>query len=348
MKLKDITKWASPKIRTIQVNSDVCPVPLKLTVRKFVPIPEDSLCRAWMDGKTKKFWETTPYAILNMSVALDDMRKYVAENVWDGIDYCIRDSDDFVKMTYKFAKQQVQRAQVSTRDLFFCCSRPKQIDANRILQTPEEKRLLGNSFRLWFAVRRTGTREHISGSDKLDMAPEMTDRSFPLFGKVPLPQVMIQQLDMILILGILDPLKKQVLEDMQKILMNRNPRTWLTIYLITFIASHSCALVTNENYSNARKHGLRVRISLHLRWLDVANSIMKRRYSIPNYIADRHHSANVYLSHYHYITQPCNPFEVDWKKRQTTPFGDMTPEEVLFLKKTKKMFDAKGSKVLLH
>lgn len=90
------------------------------------------------------------------------------------------------------------------------------------------------------------------------MAPETVDRSYPLFGKVPLPPVMIQQLDMILTLGLLQPLRKKVLEDFQKIVLANKPRSWLTIYLCTFMFLHSCAALSAENYANARKHGLRV------------------------------------------------------------------------------------------
>jgi hypothetical protein len=89
------------------------------------------------------------------------------------------------------------------------------------------------------------------------MEPEM-DRSFPLFGKVPLPPVMIQQLDMILTLGILQPLREKFLKDFQKLVLSNKPNTWLTVYLITFMSLHSCAAVSDENYKNARKHGLKV------------------------------------------------------------------------------------------
>ena len=54
MKLRDISDWASPEVRTIEVMSDVCSVPLELSVRKFVPIPQDRLKKSWMDGKTMK------------------------------------------------------------------------------------------------------------------------------------------------------------------------------------------------------------------------------------------------------------------------------------------------------
>ena len=118
---------------------------------------------------------------------------------------------------------------------------------------------MDNFFRLWFGVRRTATTEHIIGDDTLNMEPETADRSYPLYGKIPLPPVMIQQLDMILTLGILRPLRKRVLEDFQKLVLSNKPSSWLTVYLITFMSLHSCASVSGENYRNARKHGLRVK-----------------------------------------------------------------------------------------
>jgi len=112
--------------------------------------------------------------------------------------------------------------------------------------------------KLWVAVRRTATLEQIVSADKLDMVPETEDKSYPLLGKVPLPPVMIQQLDIILTVGVLLPLQKQVLEDMQKLVTSNNPRTWMTMYLITFMSLHSAASLSAENYRNARRQGFRV------------------------------------------------------------------------------------------
>ncbi|KAG7290159.1 hypothetical protein NEMBOFW57_000156 [Staphylotrichum longicolle] len=271
MKLKDITEWESHDTRTIQVQSDVCEAPLKLVVRKFIPIPhKDSIHRSWVDYRTgvKKFKKTTPYAIVNMKNAVKDMREYVQANIFKCMDYFLRGSDQLVKETYEFARKHMQR-----------------------VESDEERKLLGNFFRLWFAIRRTATTEHIVGEDTLDMEPETKDESYPLFGKIPLPPVMIQQLDMILTLGVLEPLRKQVLEDFQKVTLATNPRNWMTIYL--------------------------------------------RRYAIPNFISERHHSANVFLSHFHYRTESCNPFKQDWKRRHMTPFSYMSVDDIQFLERTK-------------
>jgi len=300
MKLKDITKWANNEVRTIKILSDVCLVPFEVNVRRFTPLPQDSRKRGWMDGRIKKFKETTPFAIVNMTSALKDMREYVDANVFECMKYFLRDADPLIQETYNFAIKHTER------------------HAN-----DEEGLLTTNYLRLWFAIRRTHITEHIVSKDTLDMQPETVDKSYPFFGKVPLPPVMIQQLDMILTLGILQPLRKKVLEGLQKLILSNKPSSWLTVYLLTFISLHSCAVVSNENYKNARKHGLR------------------RRYAMPAFMQERHHSANVFLSHYHYRTQPCDPFKLDWRKRQTTPFADMTPTEIRFIMRTKELVEQK-------
>ncbi|KAK4446912.1 cutinase transcription factor 1 beta [Podospora aff. communis PSN243] len=301
MKLKDMDTWDMDnyETRTILVESDVCPVPLQLAVRRFIPIPgKDSMHRSWMDHKkgVKKTKETTPYAIVDMQKATADMREYVKNNVFSCMDFFLKGSDQLVKDTYEFARTHMQRT-----------------------DSDEERKLLGSYFRLWFAIRRTATMEHIAGEERLGMVPEMEDRTCPLFGKIPLPPVMIQQLDMILTLGVLQPLQKQVLDDFQKLVLANNPRHWMTVYLITFMSLHSCAKISQENYNNARKQGL------------------LRRYSIPNFIQERHHTANVFLSHYHYRTESANPFVQDWRKRHATPFSHMSVDEIHFLEKTKRM-----------
>ena len=121
--------------------------------------------------------------------------------------------------------------------------------------------MLANYMKLWVAARRTQTLEHIVSQDKLDMTPETEDKSYPLPGKVPLPPVMIQQLDIILTVGVLLPLQKRVLDDMQRLVLSNNPRTWMTMYLTTFMSLQSCASLSAENYRNARRQGFRVGIN---------------------------------------------------------------------------------------
>lgn len=114
--MKDITVWASDEIRTIEVVSDVCPVPFKLAVRKFVPREGDSQHRGWMDGGVKKFFKTTPWAIPNMSAAKEEMKKYIEseKNIFHCVNHFLRkkDRDKLVLETYNFAWRYKSRDSV--------------------------------------------------------------------------------------------------------------------------------------------------------------------------------------------------------------------------------------------
>ena len=109
MKLKDISKWASHETRIITVKSDVSPIPFDLKVRRFVPIPQDCLHRAWMDGTTKKFIETTPYAICDMRSAMNNMRRYITDNIFTCIDFFLQGADELVRETFKYAREYMQK-----------------------------------------------------------------------------------------------------------------------------------------------------------------------------------------------------------------------------------------------
>jgi hypothetical protein len=63
---------------------------------------------------------------------------------------------------------------------------------------------------------------------------------------------------------------------------------------------------------------------------------------MPVFVSERHHAANVFLSHYHYRTQPCNPFNQNWRKRHMTAFAEMTTNEIQFLARTKDLIEQKS------
>jgi hypothetical protein len=55
---------------------------------------------------------------------------------------------------------------------------------------------------------------------------------------------------------------------------------------------------------------------------------------MPKFIFERHHGANVFLSHYHYLNQLHNAFDADWKRRHATPFVDFSTEDIHFLQRS--------------
>jgi len=91
------------------------------------------------------------------------------------------------------------------------------------------------------------------------MNPEQKDRSYPLFGRIPIAPVMGAQLELIMTLVILRPLRKQVLHQLQKIIAANKLKSWFTIYLSCFILLHSCSSATAWHYKYSRRNGVKVR-----------------------------------------------------------------------------------------
>jgi hypothetical protein len=113
MQLIDITDWASPTIHNIEVLSNICPIPLKLAVRKFVPEQKkDSLTTGWIHGTTKKFKPIQPYAIVNMRRALEEMKRYILDNTYLSVDHFLKDRDALARETYEFARKHFESAEV--------------------------------------------------------------------------------------------------------------------------------------------------------------------------------------------------------------------------------------------
>jgi hypothetical protein len=109
-KLTDTLDWADLQVRTIKVQSDLCEVPLELSVRRFVPIPQDRLHKSWMDGKEKKYKKTTPYAIVNMASAVKEMREYLDKHIFKCVEYWLKGRDAWIQETYRFAAQYMATA----------------------------------------------------------------------------------------------------------------------------------------------------------------------------------------------------------------------------------------------
>ncbi|KAI9710664.1 MAG: hypothetical protein M1820_002497 [Bogoriella megaspora] len=284
MRLKDISTWASLETRKIKISQDLCPQPFEMTVRRFVPIKEDKLERTWTDGNVRKSRPVAPYAVVNMTNAAIDLRRYIDSNVMECMDTFLKDKDLLIRETYTAARRHAQNAEVF-----------------------EERALMEDLFRLWFAIRQMTRSEHIVGDDQLGMTPELNDRSYPLFGKVPIPPVMAQQLEIMLHITILAPLRKKVLNGLQKTVAANRPKSWFTIYL-------------SQRFEYARKHGL------------------KHRYASQNTVENLHHGANVLLAHFHYCNKGHHPFLLDWKHRQNSPLSDLVPAQVKFMSKTKRLY----------
>lgn len=117
--------------------------------------------------------------------------------------------------------------------------------------------------RLWVCVRMITRSERICGQETLGMPADIFDQSSPMHGKIPITPVMGAQIDVIVIQGIMVPLRGMILEQLQRLVLAHRPQNWLCVYLCIFMLLHNCALITKQDIAYARKHGLKVSCTTH-------------------------------------------------------------------------------------
>jgi len=116
MKIADVTGWESPEIKFIEVSHGFCQDSIKLEVRKFIPEGGDVLERKWVDGQVRKTKRVEPYAIVNMTRAAQEVKRYISENVYSCLTTFLEDHDKLVRDTYLLAYKQSRRP--VSRDVF--------------------------------------------------------------------------------------------------------------------------------------------------------------------------------------------------------------------------------------
>lgn len=114
-----------------------------------------------------------------------------------------------------------------------------------------------NAFRLWVACRKTSNSEHIVGSDKLGCQP-VEDPNSQHHNLVPVPKIMISQMECIMYSRVLRPISRKVVRDLNELVRRNKPHYWLTIYLTSFLLLHSCSMLTKRDHETALRYDLKV------------------------------------------------------------------------------------------
>ncbi|KAJ1327396.1 hypothetical protein MN608_06723 [Microdochium nivale] len=267
MDLVDIQTWASSEVKSIFVSQIFLDAPYEVLVREFTPVEGDMLQESWTSGSVVKSHRIPRYALANMTATATMLTNFIDNNILLYILGAVKD-DELLLMTYRFAHQYMEDA-----------------------KTDEERNLLRDCFRLWVGCRKTSNPHHIYGSEKLG-ATIVDDPQSMFHGVVPMPVIMIAQMECIMYTRVLRPMAKKVLSALNDLVTRNKPKYWLTIYLTTFILLHSCSMLTRRDWETARQYNLKE---------DFAN---------PESINKQHLGANVILAHFHYLNKGVVPFSL--------------------------------------
>ncbi|KAM0558337.1 hypothetical protein ACHAPJ_005031 [Fusarium lateritium] len=151
------------------------------------------------------------------------------------------------------------------------------------------------------------------------MVPETEDESYPLYGKVSVPRMVVAQFDNLNYNEVLERYKERLLKDIDWLFGQDKNRWWFTIYLVVFILLREASRMTADRYRHAR-----------------ANYGSKLRYSIPSFVESLHESCNNILTHWHYYN--CNkwPGHKLTDDKRSAHFESLEPEYSDLIRQTRK------------
>ncbi|KAI0013403.1 hypothetical protein F4779DRAFT_563429 [Xylariaceae sp. FL0662B] len=232
----DISQWASPETRTVQVSEGYTEQPVELRVRQFVPQDGDALDRTWVHDGARRVARIPAYAIVNLEEAKGAYSNYIKQGLPECCKKILSRKEKLLLATYAAAIK---------------ASRDQSID-------PKEAILLTKALQLWMAIRMTTKSTIIVGKETLGMSHDIMDETSPLRGCIPLPPVMGAQIELVLIHQIQSSLRREMLENLQAMTQANKHQSWFTTYLITFILLHNVALLCQHDAAYAQKHGIKV------------------------------------------------------------------------------------------
>ncbi|KAG6040577.1 hypothetical protein E4U41_000085 [Claviceps citrina] len=288
--MKDVGDRINSDRRIIEITLGICP-PLSIKVVRFRAGEGDVVARYWTvregerGDEIKKKKDLEPYCLVDIWATAAVFEKYIIENA---IPTIIR-----VHTPHKLLEKTFLGNDVINKTYLMAVKYYYQLDIESGHQdeiygpsgkiTNPQKTLLGSLFVLWLANRHTTGSAYICGDDTLGMKPEVKDATYPLFGRVSMPRMLIAQFDSINHTKLLSKYGHKVLRDLETFILRNQSAYWWTIYLCIFILLHQASWVSADRYRHARN-----------------NYGGRYRYSIPSFVEELQEGCNNILIHWQY------------------------------------------------
>ncbi|KAL3471565.1 hypothetical protein BJX99DRAFT_266617 [Aspergillus californicus] len=298
MDLIDITDWASSEVKTITLSQIYVNAPYNVEVRRIVPMEGDMLELTWVSGHRVRRHRMPEYALADMEGAARTLRWLTSNHVGQYILGTVGELDLLVWTTYFFAFRYQAKA-----------------------KPPREKALIEDCLRFWVGCRKISYPERICSYETLGSAP-VNDPGSPFHAMVPMPPIMIPQMECIMYTRILRPLSGRVLAGLKDLVMENKREHWLTIYLTLFILLHSCAMLTRRDWETAREYNL------------------QNEYANLMSIQAMQTGMRTMLAHFHYLNKGVLPFHLTYDEkslRNLAAAAELDRDELDFVKRTSEL-----------
>ncbi|KAL4811469.1 hypothetical protein BDV18DRAFT_156056 [Aspergillus unguis] len=301
MDLVDITNWASSEVKTITISQIHVDAPYEVQVREFVPIEGDLLETPWATGNQGIRHRTPQYALVDMKSAATALEWLTARYVYWYILTTVGHVDHLIWHTYYFAF----RYQTKTKPT-------------------REKALIADCLKFWVGCHKISNPEHICSYQTVGGTP-VNNPGTPFHEKVPMPPIMIAQMECIMYTRVLRPLSSRVLSGLKDLVTENKREHWLTIYLTLFILLHSCSMLTRRDEETASEYRL------------------QGRYANPMSIRKMQSGMATMLAHFHYLNKGVLPFHLTYDEkslRDLATAAKLDSDDLEFVKMTSKLVNS--------
>ncbi|KAF4457374.1 hypothetical protein F53441_703 [Fusarium austroafricanum] len=284
IEMRDIGDRLDTIIVSIKVSQNLCGAPLSMNVVRFKPRAGDVTARYWTDGllgngkETFKKKELASYCLADIYDTAERVRQYTIDKAVPAFLHTIREDCES-----ELEGGAISKTYNATIDRYMELQRAHKEGEELSQEDKKEMEILANLLTLWCAIQHTVGSLYIEGNETLGMLPETEDKSYPLYGKVSVPRMIVAQFDNLNYNEVLERYKEKLLRDVDWLFNQDKKRWWFTIYLIVFILLREASRMTADRYRHAR-----------------ANYGSKLRYSIPAFVESLHESCNNILTHWHY------------------------------------------------
>ncbi|TWU77659.1 hypothetical protein ED733_008160 [Metarhizium rileyi] len=300
--MKDVGDRIPEDTRSIQITLGLCEKPIEIKVVRFRATSTDVVARFWTvkegdrGDEIKKKKDLEPFCLVDIWATASYFERYIIENAISSI---LKQHTPHKILRKSPAGQDViKRTYIAAVEYYLSLDGEINGPSGKIINP--QKKLLGNLFVFWHAMRHTTGSAYICGEDTLGMKPEVRDETYPLFGKVSVPRMILAQFDSINHSKLLCKYGHKVLRDLELFIFRNQSLFWWPIYLTVFILLHEASFMSADRYRHARN-----------------NFGGRFRYSVPNFVEELQDGCNNILVHWHYYN--CHPWpdpEGPWQRHK--------------------------------
>lgn len=297
-------RWNSTELQTMSVGVGSTGKYVDLTVRRFEALEGNPINTLASEKDTPMSMGILTYAIESLDTAAIAFGTYIKEVLADCCETRLGPKEHILWQTYRMA------IAISQDD-----------------HTPfEEVKLLESALILWASCDLVSQSFSIVEHTTLGLCGDPTVDHHAPRGRRPLPPVIGAQIECILVNQFQGRFGTATLEQLDKLLSDRKPGTWLTRYLVIFILLHIIAVAIRQDAQYAARHGVQI------------------QFTREDMVKDYDEGANTLLAYFHYCNKSVYPFSVRCHDNELGKIAQLNAQGFQIINETRK-YAARRSKL---